>query len=202
MIPVHPAPCEPRAQDPILSALGIAVSADLAGWGSLPARRTRKVCMFTDIVDSTALIEAIGDEAWMYLLRWHDRTLRSHFADHTGEEVKHLGDGFFVVFGDAASAVGCAVAIHRALERHRRDHGFAPQVRIGLHQADVISRDADYFGRGVHEAARIGALAGAGEILASRPLVHCAGDTRACNPRAMTARGLTHPVEVVTVEWR
>jgi class 3 adenylate cyclase len=202
MVHVDAAPMELRTQDGILSALGIAVSADLAGTGFLPPRRTRKVCMFTDIVRSTALIEVIGDEAWMYLLRWHDQTLRSHFATHAGEEVKRTGDGFFVVFDDAASAIACAIAIQRALARHRRDHGFAPLIRIGLHQAEVISIDADYCGKGVHEAARIGALAGASEILASAPLVRCAGDTRASGPHAVTPRGLSHPVEVVTIEWR
>lgn len=54
--------------------------------------------MFTDIVKSTTLVEAIGDDAWEDLLRWHDVTLRSLFAGHGGEEIDHAGDGFFVAF--------------------------------------------------------------------------------------------------------
>jgi class 3 adenylate cyclase len=56
--------------------------------------------LFTDIVGSTALLEAIGNEAWQDLIRWHDRTLRALFAEHGGEEVDHTGDGFFVAFPD------------------------------------------------------------------------------------------------------
>ena len=54
-----------------------------------------------------------------------------------GEEVHRTGDGFFVAFADARSALGCAAAIQRALAEHRRDHGFAPQVRIGIHAAEA-----------------------------------------------------------------
>src|SRR5262249_40178851 len=58
-------------------------------------RRVMKTFMFTDIVGSTQLVEALGDEAWEVLLRWHDDTLRSMFASHQGEEVTATGDGFF-----------------------------------------------------------------------------------------------------------
>ena len=93
--------------------------------------------MFTDIVGSTALVEAIGDEAWHDLLRWHDEALRRCFATSDGEEVHRTGDGFFVAFSDAHSALGCAVAIQRTLADHRRDHGFAPGVRVGIHSAEA-----------------------------------------------------------------
>ncbi|HCO03409.1 MAG TPA: hypothetical protein DIT48_08645, partial [Actinobacteria bacterium] len=50
-------------------------------------RRVMKTFMFTDMVGSTALVEALGDEAWATLLRWHDDTLRSLLAAHQGEEI-------------------------------------------------------------------------------------------------------------------
>jgi class 3 adenylate cyclase len=50
-------------------------------------RRVEKTFMFTDIVKSTNLIEAMGDEAWESLKRWHDEALRSLFAAHRGDEV-------------------------------------------------------------------------------------------------------------------
>jgi class 3 adenylate cyclase len=136
-----------------------------------PGPRVTKTFMFTDIVSSTNLLEAIGDNAWEDLLRWHDQTLRGLLASHAGEEVKHGGDGFFVAFPDATRAAECAVAIQRALAEHRRAHGFAPQVRIGLHSAEATQRGADYFGKGIHETARIASLGGGGEILASAETV-------------------------------
>ncbi len=165
-------------------------------------RRELRTFMFTDIVASTNLVEALGDEAWDHLLRWHDQTLRSLFAGHHGEEVNRIGDGFFVAFERTADGVRCAVEIQHVLERHRVDHGFAPRVRIGLHQAETTRQGADYQGRGVHEAARIAALAEGGEILASRRSVASLSDLPLSAPRSVTLKGISEPVEVVSITWR
>ena len=73
-----------------------------AGRAATPAI-THKTFMFTDIVASTNLAEAMGDEAWEHLLRWHDDALRAVFLDHGGEVVNSTGDGFFVAFDSASS---------------------------------------------------------------------------------------------------
>jgi class 3 adenylate cyclase len=165
-----------------------------------PVRRATKTFMFTDICKSTNLVEAIGDEAWEDLLRWHDQTLRSLFAEHSGEEIKHGGDGFFVAFEGAAAAVECAAAMQRTLAEHRREHGFAVQVRIGLHAAEATRRGRDYVGKGVHQAARIAALAQGGEILASQDTV-AEGPIRfaVSEPRAVSLKGISQPVQLVVI---
>ncbi|MDQ2984679.1 MAG: hypothetical protein M3R70_12285 [Actinomycetota bacterium] len=157
--------------------------------------------MFTDICGSTNLVEAIGDEAWQHLVSWHDRTLRSLFTTHDGEEVDHAGDGFFVAFAEPTAAVKCAVAVQRALAEHRQAEGFAPQVRIGIHATEAGRAGSNYRGKGVHEAARIGALAQGGEILASVQTVD-GTLTDASEPRAVTLKGISEPVSVVSVGWR
>jgi class 3 adenylate cyclase len=159
-----------------------------------------KTFVFTDVVESTKLIEAIGDPAWESLVRWHDQTLRSLFAEHGGEEVDDAGDGFFVAFETPRAALACAVAIQQKLAEHRREHGFAPQVRIGVHATDAAGSGGKYRGRGVHEAARIGALAGGAEIVASAGTVD--GDFAVTERRSVALKGLTEPVDVVTIEWR
>ncbi len=165
--------------------------------------RATRTFMFTDIVKSTNLVEAIGDEAWEALLRWHDQTMRSLLAAHQGEEVKHAGDGFFFAFADSVSALECAVNIQRTLAEHRAAHGFAPQVRIGLHVAEATRRGRDYSGMGIHEAARIGALGNGGEILASRQTVDGASGAFATSgARSVSLKGISEPVEVVAVDWR
>ncbi|MBI3976052.1 MAG: hypothetical protein HY334_06645 [Armatimonadetes bacterium] len=167
-----------------------------------PARLIRTF-MFTDIARSTPLVEAIGDEAWEHLVAWHDQTLRSLFATHGGEEIDHAGDGFFVAFETGALAIECAVAIQRALADHRRSHGFSPQVRVGLHTAPATHRGREYRGKGVHAAGRIGALAEAGEILASQDtLAAVSGRFRVSPPRTVTLRGISEPVQVVSIEWQ
>ncbi len=165
------------------------------------ARATRTF-VFTDIVRSTDLVEAIGDGAWLDLVRWHDKTLRSLFAAHDGEEIDHTGDGFFVAFRDSESAVACSVAIQRTLASHRREHGFAPQVRIGLHATEAEAEGATFRGRGVHEAARISALAQGGEIVASLATVEEADGVSYSDPRPVELKGIEEPIVLVAVDWR
>lgn len=163
-------------------------------------RRVVRTFMFTDIVKSTNLVEAIGDEAWENLLHWHDEMLRGLFVAHHGEEVSSTGDGFFVGFESPDAALACAVAIQRSLAEHRRAHGFAPQVRIGVHASPATQVDNNFRGRGVHEAARIAALAEGGEILASR---ETAGTLPGVSePRMVALKGISDPVEVVAIDWR
>ena len=168
-----------------------------------PHERVRRAFVFTDIVRSTDLVGAIGDEAWEDLLAWHDLTLRSLFASHGGQVAHHTGDGFFVTFDDAGSAIRCATEVQRALAEHRRAHGFSPGVRIGVHAAEATRRGEDYSGAQVHVAARIAALADGGEILASADTVVLAGDdVRASDARPVTLKGVAEPVEVARIEWR
>ena len=172
------------------------------GIAARAGERVRRTFVFTDIVGSTPLVEALGDDAWQELIRWHDQTLRSIFSRYGGTEVKQTGDGFFVAFEDASAAIDAGVAVQRSLAEHRRDHGFAPQVRIGLHEAEAATRAIDFAGRGVHEAARIGSLAAAGQILASVNTVRSAATRYAVSePRTVTLKGVSQPVDVVTIEW-
>jgi class 3 adenylate cyclase len=168
-----------------------------------PPDRASRAFMFTDIVKSTDLVGVIGDDAWEDLLAWHDLTLHSLFASHGGEVAHHTGDGFFVAFPDARSGLACAVAIQRALAEHRRAHGFAPLVRIGVHGAEATRRGQDYSGGEVHKAARIAALAEGGQILASVGTVAEAGGAfKASEPHEATVKGVAEPIQVAEVEWR
>jgi class 3 adenylate cyclase len=164
-------------------------------------RRVEKTFMFTDIEGSTNLVEALGDDAWQGVLRWHDETLRALFAEHEGEEVVGTGDGFFVGFDSPDEALACAVAIQRRLAEHRRTAGFAPKVRIGIHAAGATQVGRNFSGKGVHEAARIAAMASGDEILSSRSTA-ADGRFSISEPRTVTLRGTSEPVEIVTVEWR
>jgi class 3 adenylate cyclase len=166
--------------------------------------RQVKTFMFTDMVSSTDLIEAIGDQAWVELISWHDKTLRSLFARHGGEEVSHAGDGFFVAFGEARGAVESAIAIQRSLTAHRRKHGFAPWVRIGLHTAEATHSGGSYRGKGVHEAARVGALADRDEILVTKQTLQAAGamSVSVAETRSVTLKGIKDQVEVASVQWQ
>jgi class 3 adenylate cyclase len=165
-----------------------------------PARRVMKTFMFTDIVGSTNLVVALGDEAWETMLAWHNTTLREVFTAHGGEEISTTGDGFFVSFDSPDAAVAAAIAIQRRLAEHRTTSGFAPPIRIGLHASDATQVGGDFHGKGVHEAARIADLGGGGDIVAS--LATVGGSQRTSNPRSADLKGLSGPIEVVNVDWR
>ena len=168
-----------------------------------PIERIATTFMFTDVVGSTQLIEAIGDEAWENLLRWHDETLQGLVRANGGEVVEHTGDGFLAVFNESGSALASARAIQRALADHRHEHGFAPQVRIGVHAASGMRHGQGYSGAGVHAAARITALAGEGEILASvETLTATSQPYEASEAREVKLKGISQPVEVASVGWR
>jgi class 3 adenylate cyclase len=196
---------ELRAARSVFERLGATPDArrasELLGDGAAPeAHRVARTFLFTDMCRSTNLVEALGDEAWQNLLSWHDQTLRAIFATHGGEEVDHAGDGFFVAFRDPATALEAARSMQRTLAEHRRTHGFAPEVRIGVHATEALFGGDAYQGRGVHEAARIAALAGAGEILATRGTLEAVGE-RVDDARSVTLKGIASPVEVAAVSW-
>ena len=168
----------------------------------LGKRQTRRTFVFTDIVDSTKLLETLGNEKWKRLLARHDELLREQIVDKGGEVVKRTGDGFFAAFDNPRAAIEAAVAIQRALDAEV----VAPDVRIGLHTGGAFhtgSDASDYGGDGVHVAARIGAAARAAEILASRETLDGVSTAfRLSEPRPQVLQGFDQAFELVAVDWR
>ena len=164
--------------------------------------QTRRTFVFTDIVDSTKLLDTLGNEKWKRLLARHDELLRMQIVDNGGEVVKRTGDGFFAAFDNPKAAVEAAVAIQRALDAEV----VAPDVRIGLHTGGAFqtgSDATDYGGEGVHAAARIGAAARATEILASRETLDGVSTAfRLSEPRTQALQGFDKSFELVSVDWR
>lgn len=164
--------------------------------------QVRRTFVFTDIVGSTKLAEALGNDAWERMLRWHDDTLGGLFNRHGGAVVSQTGDGFFVAFESAPPAVACAIEIQRSLADHRANVGFAPPVRIGVHTARATVRGRDYSGVGVHVAARLADLADGGQVLISQDALDEAGTVRTLKPQEVTVRGISAPITVAEVDWR
>jgi class 3 adenylate cyclase len=168
----------------------------------LGRQQTRRTFVFTDIVGSTRLLETLGNEKWKKLLARHDELLEEQIANCGGEVIQQTGDGFFAAFASPKAALEAAVAIQRALQAEI----VAPDVRIGAHTGDAFESEGasnPYGGEAVHLAARIGAAAGAGEILASRETLADAGTGfRSSNPRSEVFKGFEKPVDVISVDWR
>jgi class 3 adenylate cyclase len=118
--------------------------------------------LFTDIVDSTEQAARVGDAAWRDKLDEHDRIARRLIAQQRGRLIKTTGDGVLATFDGPGRAIRCALAMDPALAR------LNVSVRAGLHTGEVETRGGDIGGITVHAAARVMALAGAGEVLVSR----------------------------------
>src|SRR5437660_2711450 len=161
---------------------------------------SRKALMFSDLAGSTPLVEAIGDAAWHNLSTWLDGEMRRAFQEHRGHEVDHAGDGFFVVFDSARDATDCAIAIQRRLDVQRRTHGYAPEIRIGIHVGDVSSSESSIRGAAVHRASRLCAAARPGSILVSREALE-AGGLKATALQKFELKGIREPVEAAELRW-
>jgi adenylate cyclase len=124
--------------------------------------------MFSDVVNSTKLVQALGDLGAQALLREHDRVVRAAIADYSGREIKTLGDGFMISFGNAEKAVRCAIQVQQSISKIAAPNGGrALQVRIGLHTGEPLKASNDFFGKAVIVASRISAEAAGGAILVS-----------------------------------
>ena len=117
--------------------------------------------VFTDIVGSTSHLKRLGDSAWGDLLREHDKRIRSELNRFRGREIQTTGDGFLAAFDGAARAVRCAQAMGVAMT----DLGIT--IRAGIHTGEIELVGDEARGLAVHEAARVAAAAGSGEVLVS-----------------------------------
>ncbi|HAF11520.1 MAG TPA: hypothetical protein DCK98_15760 [Chloroflexi bacterium] len=117
--------------------------------------------LMTDIVDSTATLERLGDAKWHAALLEHNERLRAQIDRFGGREVRTTGDGFQVLFTGAARGVRCAAAMIDALA------DLEIRIRTGLHTGEVELTAGNLYGIAVHAAARVSALAGLSEVLVS-----------------------------------
>jgi class 3 adenylate cyclase len=129
--------------------------------GASEAERSLATVLFTDIVGSTEKAAELGDRRWRELLERHDAAVRRQLKLHRGREVKTMGDGFLATFDGPARAIRCACALQEEIG------GLGLEVRAGIHTGEVELIGDDVGGMAVNIGARIGALAGAGEVLVS-----------------------------------
>jgi class 3 adenylate cyclase len=133
------------------------------GWAKAPepGERVLSTILFTDIVDSTAAAERLGDKAWERLLAAHHEDARSLLGLHRGREVKMTGDGFLMTFEAPARAIAYALAMTSAAKK------LGLEIRAGIHTGEVEVSSGDLRGLAVHLAARIMAVAEPSSVFVS-----------------------------------
>ena len=162
--------------------------------------------LFTDIVGSTELMQRLGDDRYHLLRRRHMELLSEQITAHGGDEVKSEGDALMAVFVSAVDAIGCGVAMQRAIHRHHAQHDESEQLplRVGMDAGEPIREGNDYHGTPVVIASRLSNDADGGQIIVSqlvRRLVGSRGgfDFHDLAPR--TLKGILETVPVCEVAW-
>jgi pimeloyl-ACP methyl ester carboxylesterase len=153
--------------------------------------RVLATVMFVDVVGSTEKAAAMGDKRWRELLDRYYAAVGSQLERFRGNQVKTIGDGVLATFDGPARAVRAGLGIISAV----RIVGM--EVRVGLHSGEVELMDKDVGGLAVHIGARVGSIAGPGEVLVSSTVK----DLVVGSSLAFEDRG-THTLKGVPGEWR
>jgi len=164
-----------------------------------------RTILFTDIVDSTALTQTLGDEGAIALLGLHDMIVRDALSASRGREVKHTGDGIMASFVSAASAVRCAIQIQRELDKHTQANPERPlRVRVGAAVGEPVEQQNDLFGSTVQLAARLCAHAQPEQILVSNAIAElCIGKGLSFEDVGeVTLKGFGSPVRAHAAAWK
>jgi class 3 adenylate cyclase len=157
----------------------------------MPSTRVLATVLYTDIVDSTGLLERVGDTRWRGLLDVHDDVARNLVRVHGGRLIKTTGDGVLATFDGPGRGIRFATSFREQLQH------LALPIRTGVHTGEVEMRGDDVGGMAVHLAARIMALAGEGEILVSRTV----RDLVVGSDLSFEDRG-THHLKGIEGEWQ
>jgi class 3 adenylate cyclase len=184
--------------EPVVEAI-----AEFMGLGARPQSTPSgmAVVLFTDIVDSTALTERLGDTVFRTASRALDEGMRAAIGDAGGTPVdgKLLGDGVMGVFTSASQAIDAArrcIALSAASEL---------QLHVGLHAGDVIHEKGNVYGGAVNIASRICGLSAPGEVLVSdivRGLARTSAGVEFEDRGEQALKGIDDAVRVYEVRWR
>ncbi len=168
-----------------------------------PSRVRTMTIMFTDIVDSTAIAQRIGDELTQNLVRAHNGIVRDALKANLGSEVKHTGDGIMASFLSTPRALDAAIQIQRAVAEHNATADLALELRIGINAGQPVVEDEDLFGTAVNLAARVCSVSEAHQILVTDNVRELAGDGFVLvNKGPATLRGFEEPIPLFGVAWR
>ncbi len=177
--------------------------------GSRPAVRPANLpetgilaVLCTDLENSTAMMDHLGDEPGRAFLREHERITRQCLDEYSGHEFKTAGDSFLAWFTSAQRAVACAVALQRRIREAGMPEGV--RLRVGIDAGEPIPEDNDFFGRTVIVASRVCGQADGGQVLVSDVVRQLAsGKGFAFDDRGeRTLKGFSEPTRIWMVGWQ
>lgn len=154
--------------------------------------------VFTDIVDSTQLIDSHGEHGAHALRQRHFALLELITAEYGGRVVKNLGDGLMLEFAEPADAVRCAAELQRSVAEDADQLG----LRVGVHTGPLLREGDDLFGTTVIVARRLCDRAESGQTFISDVTREATTGARPSTVRALgplSLKGLSQPVAAFAV---
>src|SRR5205807_8559569 len=109
---------------------------DLGGRAHMNGTQTVTV-LVTDLVGSTELRVALGEDGAEELRRRHDALLGQAVTGHQGTLVKGLGDGVLALFPSAADAIAAAVEMQPSVDTQWARSGPPVAIRGGGRDGNV-----------------------------------------------------------------
>jgi class 3 adenylate cyclase len=147
--------------------------------------------LFSDLKDSTAIYDTIGDSPAYARVRDHFDVMNRIIADWRGALVKTIGDAVMAVFPSVEDAIAASLEIQREFTAGEIARGNpALKVKLGLHRGPCIAVNAndllDYFGSTVNIAARVQAASVGGDIVVTHEILADPGVQRVVERAAPT----------------
>jgi class 3 adenylate cyclase len=159
--------------------------------------------LFTDLVNSTQLLQELGEEKAQPVFAAHHSVLNELVTANHGTELEWLGDGIVASFTSAADAVRSALAMQRAMRRATGRRRLP--IRIGLATGEVMRREGGYFGETVVVARRLCDLANSGQVLCTALIASLLSGRQGfafLDKREVALKGIAKPVAVCEVVAR
>jgi class 3 adenylate cyclase/pimeloyl-ACP methyl ester carboxylesterase len=186
-----------KSFEPTLQAIG-----DFVGVELIHVSRPI-LLLLTDMVDSTAMTQRVGESVSRELHELHDEIVRRSIGPHNGAFVQHTGDGMMVAFETAADALACAVAIQRGVSERNREASEPLEVRIGVALGEAYVHNGQPFAASAQLVTRVTGQGGSGEILTSEPVGDLASEAGFSfgNARTVELKGFPERARISEVLW-
>lgn len=161
------------------------------------------IVMFTDIQGFTARVSQGSREELVRLRDVHEKLLVPVFRHFRGRIVKRVGDAFLVVFESPTDAVLCGVAIQEVLRQYNAGQAEEDRlgIRVAINAGEVETSEGDVLGEPVNLAARLEAIAEAGEVYFTEAVYLTMNRSEAPSTEVgeRTFKGIPYPVRVFKV---
>src|SRR5690606_29337846 len=163
-------------------------------------RWRRAAVLQSDIVGSTRLLRAAGDDYPELLVR-HRELIARAVTRRRGRFLAPAGDGTMAVFDRVDHALAAAVEAQRAIGAAPWPQDLAPRVRMGVHVGEIVEVDGEPVGLAVHHGARVMAAARPGQVLVSPDAAAAVGATGGAPAEGRATVGDGAAVAVVDAGW-